>query len=228
MNNEPHITETPLLEGMTTKPYGLPMMAGFWWSCVLATADEPKAVEAFRKETGLKLCFGVSPLERMIDKAAGRDKSIVVAWCDWVTRNVWGEEEPQGKGPVSTDSTDETQIMDTNSNINEASDIDLLDKKLRKLKKRKRKLRARAKLQLDSLQGEMNAICDKLGRIRSYQLRVKNEEIEENRRNRFRMVLRMHAEGKPLQLMGKAMGVTRERARQILFHAERINRIHPL
>jgi len=82
------------IDGMTTEPYGMPEMGGAWYGCLLWAADKPELVEAFEAETGMTFDAITSKgLARMIDDSTGRTRATVVAWCDWVTRNFWGEAE---------------------------------------------------------------------------------------------------------------------------------------
>ena len=91
----PLIAESePPVPGMKTMPVGLelPLMDMFWASCVSATLSQPDAVSAFKEETGhdLDAIASARGIAAMIDKATGRTDAAFVAWCDWVTENVWG------------------------------------------------------------------------------------------------------------------------------------------
>lgn len=89
------MSEAPI-DGMKTKPMGLhlPGMPVMWLGCVIATTEQAPALELFHAATGydLRALIGRTPMEQMIDWATGREREIIVAWCDWVTVNVWGEE----------------------------------------------------------------------------------------------------------------------------------------
>ena len=83
------------ITGMTTDHYGLPLMAGAWLGCLITAVDLPGAKDAFMAETGHDLSdvLGAKGLDRLIDESTGRTREVVVAWADWVTKNLWGEEE---------------------------------------------------------------------------------------------------------------------------------------
>jgi len=85
---------TPI-EGMKTRPYGYDYMAGAWAGLLSWAATVDKFVEEFKAETGYDLRDVLTSrgINKMIDEATGHDKAVVVAWADWVTRNLWGEEE---------------------------------------------------------------------------------------------------------------------------------------
>lgn len=87
---------------MKLQPMGFPLMADAWFGCVLWASKEKELCAEFTKDTGYNLAalLGGPPINQMIDKATGYDRLVVAAWCDWVTKNVWGEEggeEPEPK-----------------------------------------------------------------------------------------------------------------------------------
>ena len=85
--------------GMQTQPYGLPLMTGAWLGLVQYLAGQPDARAAFTAATGHDLSsLGSRGFDRMIDEATGRDVALVAAWCDFVTREVWGEERDNNGG----------------------------------------------------------------------------------------------------------------------------------
>lgn len=83
------------IEGMKALPYGWPLMAGAYMGLLQFLITQPEAREAFKADTGMDvtraLGFGVSPLDRMVDKATGHDKAVVAAFADWVTETQWGD-----------------------------------------------------------------------------------------------------------------------------------------
>jgi hypothetical protein len=90
------VSNSPL-DLMKTKPYGFPLMAPAFIGLASYLISEPKAVEAFAKETGLDLSIleNRSAVEKMIDQAAGMERDLFIAWLDWVAVNHWGVEENQ-------------------------------------------------------------------------------------------------------------------------------------
>lgn len=94
----------PPIEGMKTMPYGLPLMFDFWFACCLWAATDPDLQVGFMMDTGYSIqrIIKARGIDALIDKSTGYDKTVVVAWCDWVTANVWGEE-----GKVPEDECDE-------------------------------------------------------------------------------------------------------------------------
>jgi len=83
------------VKGMKSIPYGDNIMTEAWLSCVSASSGVEGITKAFKEDTGIDIAVLVnrSPIEKMIDEATGLDKEIVVKWCDWVTKNIWGEQE---------------------------------------------------------------------------------------------------------------------------------------
>jgi len=84
--------EKPPLEGMKTVPEGLPLMFDAWAGCVMWAIGNPEVREEFRKATGydLSLLVNRSGLDAMIDAATGHQKTVLAAFCDFVTTNMWG------------------------------------------------------------------------------------------------------------------------------------------
>lgn len=76
---------------MTKTPYGWPLMADAFKGCVSFALNQPEIVQRFIDETGFKPAR--TPLEKMIDEAAGRPAAVFAQFCDWVAVNIWGEEE---------------------------------------------------------------------------------------------------------------------------------------
>lgn len=88
------ISSEPPIKGMQTRPMGLPLMMGAWFSCVVWAAEQEEALAMFKADTGLDLAAILrrTPLEAMIDKSTGFEQRIVASFCDWVTKTIWGEE----------------------------------------------------------------------------------------------------------------------------------------
>lgn len=81
------------IPGMTTEPYGLPLMAPAWLGCLLWAASEPNCAAQFTTDTGHNIAaLRSTGINALIDKATGYDRSVLVAFADWVTLNLWGEE----------------------------------------------------------------------------------------------------------------------------------------
>jgi hypothetical protein len=81
----------PPVAGMVEIPFGLPQMASAWVGCVSWALSVPDLRERFKVETGhsLDAIAEASGLDQLIDGATGRTRDGLVAWCDWVTVNVW-------------------------------------------------------------------------------------------------------------------------------------------
>lgn len=79
---------------MTVVPYGMPRLTGAWLGLVTYLAGDPVAQSGFTNDTGLSIGWLADrdAISRMIDTATGRDKQLLIAWCDWVTKNHWGVE----------------------------------------------------------------------------------------------------------------------------------------
>ena len=87
------VTKSFPLDGITRKPYGLPLMMPAWLGCISWAITQDDCLEQFQRDTGLDIrSLRCSPIEAMIDEATGRRRAMFVAWCDWVTVNLWGEE----------------------------------------------------------------------------------------------------------------------------------------
>ena len=83
------------IEGMKAQPFGEDYMVGAWLSLVAVTAEQPGALEEFKADSGFDLLtvLRAKGLAAMIESATGHDRAVIVAFCDWVTKNVWGEAE---------------------------------------------------------------------------------------------------------------------------------------
>jgi hypothetical protein len=62
-----------------------------WFGCLAWALQEPDILAAFRAETGMQWTPGSTPIDRMIDEAAGADKGFIEAFAQWHNMNVWGE-----------------------------------------------------------------------------------------------------------------------------------------
>ena len=80
---------------LKNKPYGLPLMMPGYLGCVNYAIQQEDHREAFRRDTGydLEALAFRSPLIKEIDKETGYEETIVIAFFDWVTENLWGIEE---------------------------------------------------------------------------------------------------------------------------------------
>ena len=87
----------PPIEGMKTIPLYADndLLMGAYIACVRHSIMDNKMREYFKDETGINLdsLINCSPLDQMIDEQTGRTNEYFIAFCDWVTKNVWGEEE---------------------------------------------------------------------------------------------------------------------------------------
>lgn len=54
-------------------------------------ASDQEAIRTFEAETGTRIQTGLSPLERMIDKASGYDRQLFETFAKWCA-GVYGEE----------------------------------------------------------------------------------------------------------------------------------------
>lgn len=86
------------IPGMRVTPdfFGTPqwdlMLRDAWAELCQYLIGQAEARAAFQKETGLnlELLAQCSPIEKLIDEAAGQHKQVMAAWCDWVTVVHWG------------------------------------------------------------------------------------------------------------------------------------------
>ncbi len=62
-----------------------------WVSCLSFSIRDEAIFAQFRADTGEQWQLGRTPLDRMIDKAAGRDRAALLAFIRWFNKNVWGE-----------------------------------------------------------------------------------------------------------------------------------------
>lgn len=84
-----------IIEGLKKKPYGLPLMIDAYLACVEHAISQPEARLSFKGQTGydLESLIGRDPISKMIDKATGYEREVMLSFFDWVTVNIWGEEE---------------------------------------------------------------------------------------------------------------------------------------
>lgn len=91
----PQTSDLPI-KGTKLTPYGWPHMAGAYLGLLYFLAGKKEAQDAFKEATGKDILqavgFGVSPIDRMIDKATGHDQEVVAAFADWVTEFHWGQD----------------------------------------------------------------------------------------------------------------------------------------
>ena len=88
----------PLLDGATVRPVGNDGEEWFWHGAYLDTmmfaVSQPGTLAAFKRDTGHDLDSVIKSrgINAMIDEATGYQRKVIVAWFDWFTMNVWGEE----------------------------------------------------------------------------------------------------------------------------------------
>lgn len=83
----------PPIAGMKVAPFGLPEMVDAWVGLLHFAIGEPEVRAQFKAETGhdLDSLAMVAGIDRLVNQATGRDREIIVAFCDWVTVNLWGD-----------------------------------------------------------------------------------------------------------------------------------------
>lgn len=72
------------------------LQAVAWIGGIRYALGNDEMIAAFRKDTGNRWSPGRTPLERMIDEAAGADGAFFLAFAEWFTKNIWGEGCPHG------------------------------------------------------------------------------------------------------------------------------------
>lgn len=88
-------------EGMTVTPefFGTPqwepLLFGAWAGLVTSALRHDEAHAAFKRDTGhdVAALAGRSPISQLIDQATSHERTVLAAWCDWVTVNFWGVAE---------------------------------------------------------------------------------------------------------------------------------------
>lgn len=82
------------IHGMKAQPIGEDYMFDAWFGCVIWAANDKNCQCAFKEKTTYDITslIGRNGIEIAIDKVSGYEKSIVIAFCDWVTENIWGKE----------------------------------------------------------------------------------------------------------------------------------------
>jgi len=81
------------IDGMAVEPFGDDILLPAWISLFIHLALDPQTWEPFYQSTGHRISDILSdtnPLMKMIDQATGYDRTIVVAFADWITINFWG------------------------------------------------------------------------------------------------------------------------------------------
>lgn len=93
-----------LTKKMKKKPGGFGFHDPAFIGCVQWALGRDDFRKQFRKDTGFDIdsLVRASPIEQMIDKAAGRTEEILAAFCDWVVVNIWGEEEKDDASPATS------------------------------------------------------------------------------------------------------------------------------
>ena len=74
------------VEGMTVRPYGMPLLHSAWLGCVRHAIGNADARIAFKGATGRD----IEALNGMVEGA--EKTALIAAFCDWVTAVVWGVE----------------------------------------------------------------------------------------------------------------------------------------
>jgi len=87
----------PPIDGMKTSPYGPDAMVGAWWGCVLFAVSEAELRARFQKDTGhdINKVLSAGGLDALIEQSTGHGREVVVAFCDWVTIKLWGQESDE-------------------------------------------------------------------------------------------------------------------------------------
>jgi hypothetical protein len=88
--------EVPI-NGMKVKPYGYPAMKEAWSVCLSWAISHDNMRMQFKAETGFDIdsLINASALCRMINEGTGYERDVFIAWCDWVTENVWGVDDQE-------------------------------------------------------------------------------------------------------------------------------------
>ena len=83
-----------LPKGMKQVPYGFPFMMPAFLGCAGFAIGKDEIRSQFEKDTGFKFesLSRRSPIEKMVDKATGRESEMFLAFLDWVALNMWGIE----------------------------------------------------------------------------------------------------------------------------------------
>lgn len=81
-------------QDLKVRPDGIDFMPEAWLGCVSWAIGKPEMREQFKQDTGLDLSSLVSrdPISAMIDRQTGRERDMLLKFCDWVTENIWGAE----------------------------------------------------------------------------------------------------------------------------------------
>jgi hypothetical protein len=88
------MTDLPL-PSMKLTPHGWPQTAAAYLGCVSWALQEDGFRRAFQAETGLNLddLAGANGAARLIDEATGRTQEAMAKFLDFITREVWGQED---------------------------------------------------------------------------------------------------------------------------------------
>jgi hypothetical protein len=88
------IPDKPPIDGMTQIPEYIdnPVMFGAWAKLLSWACSQDELIKQFKDETGYNIQDVVrsTGINKMVDEATGYTKTVVVAWADWVTKNLWG------------------------------------------------------------------------------------------------------------------------------------------
>lgn len=83
---------------MERRPFGEDYMVDAYMGCVMHAIGEPAMLDAFQAATGIDMRTLAHRdfLSQAIDKATGYERFCILKFFDWVTVNVWGQEETGG------------------------------------------------------------------------------------------------------------------------------------
>lgn len=72
------------------------IMEAGWAGCVRWASNDAQVIARFESETGHKF-RRATPIEALVDKAAGYHDDVLAAFVEWVTVELWGEESAPAK-----------------------------------------------------------------------------------------------------------------------------------
>ena len=61
-----------------------------WRDCLSWAITESTLMDAFLRDTGIKVRAAKNPLDAMIDEATGAHKKMAIEFVKWFNANVWG------------------------------------------------------------------------------------------------------------------------------------------
>jgi hypothetical protein len=71
-----------------------PIMAQAWLGCISWASQHEEICARFAADTGHRVFWKEqrAPINAMIDKATGYERTVIDAFVDWVNANLWGED----------------------------------------------------------------------------------------------------------------------------------------